>query len=34
MANVVQAQRAYSLSVQALRTLDEMIGLANNLRRG
>jgi flagellar hook protein FlgE len=34
MTNMVQAQRAYSLSVQALRTLDEMIGLANNLRRG
>lgn len=34
MTNMVQAQRAYSLSVQALRTLDEMIGLANNLRKG
>jgi len=32
MTNMVTAQRAYSLSVQALRTLDEMIGLANNIR--
>lgn len=32
MTSMVQAQRAYSLSVQALRTLDEMIGLANNIR--
>ncbi len=32
MTSMVQAQRAYSLSVQALKTLDEMIGLANNIR--
>lgn len=29
----ILAQRAYSMSVKALQTLDEMLGLANNLRR-
>jgi flagellar basal-body rod protein FlgG len=32
MANLVVAQRAYGFSVKALQTLDEMIGMANNLR--
>jgi flagellar basal-body rod protein FlgG len=32
MSNLVVAQRAYGFSVKALQTIDEMIGLANNLR--
>jgi flagellar hook protein FlgE len=31
---VVQAQRAYQLNVRALKTMDEMMQDANNLRRG
>lgn len=31
---VVQAQRAYELNVRALKTVDEMLQDANNLRRG
>jgi flagellar basal-body rod protein FlgG len=31
---VVQAQRAYELNVRAMRTVDEMLGDATNLRRG
>jgi flagellar basal-body rod protein FlgG len=31
---VVQAQRAYELNVRALKTVDEMLADANNLRRG
>ncbi|MGE3272447.1 MAG: flagellar basal body rod C-terminal domain-containing protein [Chloroflexota bacterium] len=30
---VVQAQRAYELNVRAMRTVDEMLQSANNLRR-
>lgn len=30
---VVQAQRAYELNVRAMKTVDEMLGDANNLRR-
>lgn len=33
ITNMLIAQRAYSLSVRTLQTLDEMIGMANNLRR-
>lgn len=33
MVGAVTAQRAYSMSVKALQTLDEMLGMANNLRR-
>ena len=33
MATMLMGQRAYSLSARALQTIDEMIGLANNLRR-
>lgn len=32
MSNLVIAQRAYGFSVKALQTIDEMIGMANNLR--
>lgn len=32
MANLIIAQRAYGFSVKALQTIDEMIGMANNLR--
>ncbi|MAG35873.1 MAG: flagellar basal body rod protein FlgG [Dehalococcoidia bacterium] len=32
-SRLMTAQRAYTLSVRALQTLDEMIGMANNLRR-
>ncbi|MBI3970822.1 MAG: flagellar basal-body rod protein FlgG [Chloroflexi bacterium] len=32
MSNLVVAQRAYGLSLRALQTIDEMIGLANNIR--
>jgi len=31
---VVQAQRAYELNVRALKTVDEMLQDASNLRRG
>ncbi len=33
MAAMLMGQRAYSLNVRALQTIDEMIGMANNLRR-
>jgi flagellar basal-body rod protein FlgG len=33
MVSAVAAQRAYSMSVKALQTLDEMVGLATSLRR-
>ena len=33
VARVLQAQRAYSVSVRALKTIDEMMQEANNLRR-
>lgn len=33
MTRAIEAQRAYQLSVKALQTADEMLGLANNLRR-
>jgi flagellar basal-body rod protein FlgG len=32
MTNLLMAQRAYGLSVKALQTIDEMLGLANNIR--
>jgi flagellar basal-body rod protein FlgG len=32
MANLVVAQRAYGFSLKALQTIDEMIGMANNMR--
>jgi flagellar basal-body rod protein FlgG len=32
MSSLVLAQRAYGLSLKALQTADEMLGLANNLR--
>ena len=32
MANLITAQRAYGFSVRALQTIDEMIGMANNIR--
>ena len=32
MANLVVAQRAYGFSVKVLQTLDEMVGMANNMR--
>src|SRR6266542_4475886 len=32
MANLVVAQRAYGFSVKELQTIDEMIGMANNMR--
>ena len=32
-SRLMTAQRAYTLSVRSLQTLDEMIGMANNLRR-
>jgi flagellar basal-body rod protein FlgG len=34
MSNLVIAQRAYGFSVRTLQTIDEMIGMANNLRSG
>jgi flagellar basal-body rod protein FlgG len=33
MTKLIEAQRAYQLSIKALQTTDEMLGLANNLRR-
>lgn len=33
MTRLMEAQRAYQLSIKALQTADEMLGLANNLRR-
>lgn len=33
MTRAMEAQRAYQLSIKALQTADEMIGLANNVRR-
>lgn len=33
MANVIVTQRAFQFSCQAMRTLDDMWGLANNLQR-
>lgn len=33
MTTMIMAQRAYSLSARSLQTLDEMLGMANNLRR-
>jgi flagellar basal-body rod protein FlgG len=32
MANLITAQRAYGFSLKALQTIDEMIGMANNIR--
>lgn len=32
MTNMVVAQRAYGMSLKALQTLDEMVGMANNMR--
>jgi flagellar basal-body rod protein FlgG len=32
MSNLVIAQRAYGFSIKALQTIDEMVGMANNLR--
>ena len=32
MSNLVIAQRAYGLSLRALQTIDEMVGMANNMR--
>lgn len=32
MASLITAQRAYGFSVRALQTIDEMIGMANNIR--
>jgi flagellar basal-body rod protein FlgG len=34
MSNLIVAQRAYGFSIRALQTIDEMIGMANNLRSG
>lgn len=34
MANLISAQRAYGFSLKALQTIDEMIGMANNIRGG
>ncbi len=33
MTKAMEAQRAYQLSIKVLQTADEMLGLANNLRR-
>ncbi len=33
MTNMMIAQRAYQLNARSLQTIDEMLGLANNLRR-
>lgn len=33
MTTMLMSQRAYALNARALQTLDEMLGLANNLRR-
>lgn len=33
MTKAIEAQRAYQLSIKVLQTADEMLGLANNLRR-
>lgn len=33
MTRAIEAQRAYQMSIKVLQTADEMLGLANNLRR-
>ncbi len=33
MTKVIEAQRAYQLSLKMLQTADEMLGMANNIRR-
>ncbi len=33
MTKAIEAQRAYQMSIKVLQTADEMLGLANNLRR-
>lgn len=33
MTRAIEAQRAYQLSIKVLQTADEMLGLANNIRR-
>jgi flagellar basal-body rod protein FlgG len=33
MTNMIEAQRAYSFSARIMSTVDEMLGLANNLRK-
>ena len=33
MTSMIEAQRAYSFSARIMRTADEMLGLANNLRK-
>jgi flagellar basal-body rod protein FlgG len=33
MVNLIQAQRAYEMNSKSIQTADEMLGLANNLKR-
>jgi flagellar basal-body rod protein FlgG len=33
MVNLIIAQRAYEINTKAIQTSDDMLGLANNLRR-
>ncbi len=34
MTNMIMTQRAYSMNARALQTVDQMMGMANNLRNG
>jgi flagellar basal-body rod protein FlgG len=33
MVRMIQAQRAYEINSKAINSADEMLGIANNLRR-
>lgn len=33
MVNMIIAQRAYEINAKAIQAADEMLGMANNLRR-
>jgi len=33
MVNLIQAQRAYEMNSKSIQTADEMLQMANNLRR-
>ena len=33
MVNLIQAQRAYEINSKSIQTADDMLGMANNLRR-
>jgi flagellar basal-body rod protein FlgG len=34
MVNMIVAQRAYEINSKTIKTVEEMLGMANNLKRG